>query len=174
MQTAATTKSHASSVSRRHRYRRREARLAAPSCRVSARNMRRAGNASHRRRRVAYIKLPTVDEPQSSFRRRSRHRRREHRLQQRAVEPRRVPGGVPALPAIAVDELRTQSKPLRRRMAAQAALSDATTIYSKSTACSLKLSSRLTQRAAGWQCQPSPPTRRVHKAANGDDEEPHE
>ena len=174
-QTAATTKSHASSVSRRHRYRWREARLAAPSCRVSARHMRRVGNASKRRRRVANIKPPTAtmtthrvafaDAPS---------RRREHRLQQRAVEPRHVSGGVPAFPAIAADELRTQSKPRRRRRAAPAASSDATAIGSKSMACSLKLSSLLTQRAAGWQCQPSPPPRPAHEAAKGDDEDPHE
>ena len=59
-QTAATTKRHASSVSRRHRYRRQEARLAAPSCRVSARNMRRVGHASKCRRRVVNIELPTA------------------------------------------------------------------------------------------------------------------
>ena len=58
--TAATTKSHASSVSRRHRHRRREARLAAPGGRVSARNMRRVGSASNRRRRVVNIELLTA------------------------------------------------------------------------------------------------------------------
>ena len=49
-----------SRVSRRHRYRWREARLAAPGCRVSSRNMRRVGNASKRRQRVVNIKPLTA------------------------------------------------------------------------------------------------------------------
>ena len=136
---------------RRHRYRRREARLAAPSCRVSARNMRRVGNSSKRRRRVVNIKPPRTS------------RRASVHLERRT--------GIAS--SLAAVELRTPSKPRRRRRAAPAASSDATAIDSESMACRLKLSI-LTQRAAGWQCQSSPPTRRVHKAANGDDKDPHE
>ena len=156
-----------------NRYRRREARLAAPSCRVSARNMRRVGNASKRRRRAVNTKPPTAAmtshrvafaDGSSSTARASpaaTSRRASSHLERRI--------GIASNPAAV--ELRTRSKPQRRRRAAPAASPDATTIDSESMACSGKPSILITQRAAGWQCQPSPPPRTVHKAANGDDED---
>ena len=141
-----------------------ESRLAAASCRASP------------RRRVENMQLPTATMKSftsSLFGLRS-HRWREYCLQHRAVEAHHTARGAPlqtsppstarapsatrscrvrhatsgasALPALAADERRTQSKPRRRRRAALAASSDSTAIDHESTACSIKPSTLITQR----------------------------